>query len=113
MASAGYFYKGHIQLAPVLNLFCYMTEFPHTLTSTQKLTRLYRYIIIHSELLSVERRTGTSTRPEVTIKTTLNISTEHAEILNRYGIFQNHQLNGDSLSSTMKIVVSLAWTRQK
>lgn len=42
MASAHYFFRNY-DIKQVLNLMCYMTEYPHTLTSTQKITRIYRY----------------------------------------------------------------------
>jgi hypothetical protein len=42
MASAHYFFRNY-DIKQVINLVCYMTESPHTLTSTQKVTRLYRY----------------------------------------------------------------------
>lgn len=41
MASAHYFFRNY-DIKQVINLVCYMTEYPHTLTSTQKITRLYR-----------------------------------------------------------------------
>jgi len=44
MASAHYFFRNY-DIKQIINLLCYMTEYPHTLTSTQKITRLYRYII--------------------------------------------------------------------
>lgn len=43
MSSAHYFVKNY-RLKEVLDLMCYTTRFPHTLTSTQKITRLYRYV---------------------------------------------------------------------
>lgn len=46
MASAHYFFRNY-DIKQVINLMCYMTEFPHTLTSTQKITRLYRYASAH------------------------------------------------------------------
>jgi hypothetical protein len=41
MSYAHYFVK-NFKLKEVIDLFCYSTRFPHTLTSTQKITRLYR-----------------------------------------------------------------------
>lgn len=41
MSYAHYFVKNY-SLKEVVNLMCYTTRFPHTLTSTQKITRLYR-----------------------------------------------------------------------
>jgi hypothetical protein len=37
-----YFVKNY-KIKEVIDLFCYGTRFPHTLSSTQKITRLYRY----------------------------------------------------------------------
>ena len=42
MSSAYFFYR-NFNIRQVLNVLCYTTETPHMLTSTQKLTRLYRY----------------------------------------------------------------------
>ena len=44
MSSAGYFVKNY-NIRQVVDLMCYGTKFPHTLTSTQKITRMYRYKI--------------------------------------------------------------------
>lgn len=57
MASAHYFFRNY-DIKQVINLVCYMTEFPHTLTSTQKITRLYRYASIHAAACSGGKRSG-------------------------------------------------------
>lgn len=44
MSYAHYFVKNY-KIREVIDLFCYNTRFPHTLTSTQKITRLYRCIL--------------------------------------------------------------------
>ena len=59
MASAHYFFRNY-DIKQVINLVCYMTEFPHTLTSTQKITRLYRYYTTHVVAFSGGRRSGLS-----------------------------------------------------
>ena len=41
MSSAHYFVKNY-NIRQVIDLMCYTTLFPHTLTSTQKITRMYR-----------------------------------------------------------------------
>ncbi len=57
MASAHYFFRNY-DIKQVINLICYMTEFPHTLTSTQKITRLYRYHTIYKDASCEEKRSG-------------------------------------------------------
>ena len=57
MASAHYFFRNY-DIKQVINLVCYMTEFPHNLTSTQKITRLYRYTSIHAAAYSGGKRSG-------------------------------------------------------
>jgi hypothetical protein len=61
MASAHYFFRNY-DIKQVINLVCYMTEYPHTLTSTQKITRLYRYPLPHIAVSCAGRRSGPSAR---------------------------------------------------
>lgn len=61
MSSAHYFFRNY-DIKQVLNLMCYMTEFPHTLTSTQKITRMYRYNLFHLVACSEEKKNGQSTK---------------------------------------------------
>lgn len=72
MASAKYFFQNN-DIRKVLNLLCYTTEYPHMLTSTQKITRLYRYILNHIAVSSEEKNNGPSERiepiPKITIVT--------------------------------------------
>ena len=52
-----FFFKNYDHKS-MINLLCYMTEYPHTLTSTQKLTRLYRYNLYHLDAYSEEKENG-------------------------------------------------------
>ena len=51
MSYAHYFVKNY-KIREVIDLFCYNTRFPHTLTSTQKITRLYRSFHPYSDAFS-------------------------------------------------------------
>ncbi len=57
MSSAHYFFRNY-DIKQVINLLCYMTEYPHTLTSTQKITRLYRYSLYHTVAFCVDKKNG-------------------------------------------------------
>lgn len=70
MASAHYFFRNY-NISQVVNLMCYMTEYPHTLTSTQKITRMYRYFLLYSAACCVEKRSGLSTRTDAIPMTTI------------------------------------------
>jgi hypothetical protein len=72
MASAHYFFRNY-NISQVINLMCYMTEYPHTLTSTQKITRMYRYLLLYSAASCVEKRSGPSTRTDAIPMTTITI----------------------------------------
>ena len=48
MSYAHYFVK-NFKVKEAFDLFCYSTQFPHTLTSTQKITRLYRLRFSNSD----------------------------------------------------------------
>ena len=64
MASAKYFFQNN-DIRKVLNLLCYTTEYPHTLTSTQKITRLYRYLSNHIAASWDDRKNGQSEKIDV------------------------------------------------
>ena len=68
MASAHYFFRNY-NISQVINLMCYMTEFPHTLTSTQKITRMYRYLPPHLVAYFAGKENGPSTKTDVTLMT--------------------------------------------
>lgn len=70
MASAKYFFQNN-DYRQVLNLLCYTTEYPHMLTSTQKITRLYRYISSHSAVCLEEKKSGPSAKTDATLMTTI------------------------------------------
>ena len=70
MASAHYFFRNY-NISQVVNLMCYMTEYPHTLTSTQKITRMYRYFLLYSAACCVEKSSGLSTRTDAIPMTTI------------------------------------------
>ena len=75
MASAHYFFRNY-DIKQVINLVCYMTEYPHTLTSTQKITRLYRYRIVYAVVFSAEKNNGLSVKTDailLTITATLQL----------------------------------------
>ena len=55
MSSAHYFVKNY-NIRQVLDLMCYETQFPHTLTSTQKITRMYRYSFININKMPPQKR---------------------------------------------------------
>lgn len=78
MAAAKYFFQNN-NYRQVLNLLCYTTEYPHMLTSTQKITRLYRYIPPHSAASSAERRNGPSAKTDATQTTTTATSSKTEE----------------------------------
>jgi hypothetical protein len=69
MSSAHYFFRNY-DIKQVLNLLCYVTEYPHTLTSTQKITRMYRYSLFHSAACSDEKNNGQSIKIGVIPRTT-------------------------------------------
>lgn len=73
MSSAHYFFRNY-DIKQVINLLCYMTEFPHTLTSTQKITRLYRYRINHQDAYWEGKRNGQSVKIVVIQQTIIEIS---------------------------------------
>lgn len=77
MSSAHYFFKNY-DIKTVINLICYMTEFPHTLTSTQKITRLYRYAPLHPDASSAGKENGPSTKIAAIPTTTIAISPTRA-----------------------------------
>lgn len=70
MASAHYFFRNY-DIKQVINLVCYMTEFPHTLTSTQKITRLYRYLPTHVVAFSGGKRNGLSEKIDAILPITI------------------------------------------
>jgi hypothetical protein len=55
MSFAHYFMK-NFTIREVIDLFCYGTRFPHMLTSTQKLTRLYRFSLKYLDAYYVARK---------------------------------------------------------
>lgn len=55
MSYAHYFVK-NFKIKEVVDLFCYTTRFPHTLTSTQKITRLYRFMKINIGVFYVDKK---------------------------------------------------------
>ncbi len=59
MSAAHYFVKNY-NIRQVLDLMCYETQFPHTLTSTQKITRMYRYSFTNQKMPSQERKIADS-----------------------------------------------------
>ena len=59
MSSAHYFVKNY-NIRQVLDLMCYETQFPHTLTSTQKITRMYRYPFANQKMPFEERKVADS-----------------------------------------------------
>lgn len=65
MASAHYFFRNY-NISQVINLMCYMTEFPHTLTSTQKITRMYRYLLTHLVASFAEKESGPLMKTDAT-----------------------------------------------
>jgi len=73
MASAHYFFRNY-NISQVINLMCYMTEYPHTLTSTQKITRMYRYVSSHLVAFFVVKRSGPSTKTDATLTITIKTS---------------------------------------
>jgi hypothetical protein len=73
MASAHYFFRNY-DIKQVINLVCYMTEYPHTLTSTQKITRLYRYAALHAGVSSEGKRNGQSAKIDAIPLITIAIS---------------------------------------
>ena len=72
MSSAHYFFRNY-DIKQVINLICYMTEYPHTLTSTQKITRLYRYLPLHAVVFSGGRRSGPSDKTGAILLITIAI----------------------------------------
>jgi hypothetical protein len=73
MSSAHYFFRNY-DIKQVINLICYMTEYPHTLTSTQKVSRLYRYVFDEAVVSSEGRRSGPSARTDATPRITTETS---------------------------------------
>lgn len=63
MSYAHYFVKNY-KLREVIDLFCYNTRFPHTLTSTQKITRLYRSCFTNVDASFDAREPSPSSRTE-------------------------------------------------
>ena len=57
MSAANYFVKNY-NIRQVLDLMCYETQFPHTLTSTQKITRMYRYPFANQKDASSEEKSS-------------------------------------------------------
>lgn len=55
MSYAHYFVK-NFKIKEIVDLFCYNTRFPHTLTSTQKITRLYRLKMDNLDAYFVDKR---------------------------------------------------------
>jgi hypothetical protein len=83
MASAHYFFRNY-NIHQVINLMCYMTEFPHTLTSTQKITRMYRYTLIDAAASSGEKKNGRSTKTGAIPLITTEIFRSPDRSLNHY-----------------------------
>ena len=72
MSSAHYFFRNY-DIKQVINLICYMTEYPHTLTSAQKITRLYRYLTLHAAVFSGGRGSGPSEKTGAILLITIAI----------------------------------------
>jgi hypothetical protein len=72
MASAKYFFQNN-DIKAVLNLLCYTTEYPHMLTSTQKITRLYRYIQNNTVACCEDKSNGQLERTDVTLRIIIEI----------------------------------------
>lgn len=70
MSAAKYFFQNN-DIRAVLNLLCYTTEYPHLLTSTQKITRLYRYITTYPAAYSEEKSSGPTDKTGAIPKTTI------------------------------------------
>lgn len=83
MASAHYFFRNY-DIKQVINLMCYMTEFPHTLTSTQKITRMYRYTSGYAAASSGEKNSGQSTKTDAIPLITTEIFRLPGRSLNLY-----------------------------
>ena len=64
MASAHYFFRNY-DIKQVLNLLCYMSDNPSTLTSTQKITRMYRYQNSNVVVSSEEKNNGLMEKTDV------------------------------------------------
>ena len=72
MASAKYFFQNN-DIRAVLNLLCYTTEYPHLLTSTQKITRLYRYILNNTVAFLEDKNSGLTERTDAILKIIIEI----------------------------------------
>ena len=68
MASAHYFFRNY-DIKQVLNLLCYMSDNPSTLTSTQKITRMYRYQTSYVDASFEEKNNGLMARTGVILLT--------------------------------------------
>lgn len=109
MASAHYFFRNY-DIKTILNLMCYMTEYPHTLTSGQKITRLYRYPLINPAASSGDKRNGTLTKIGWTLSIITAIFKSPEKNLNLSSPFRKVQLFLDKPSNTSRTEWERRWT---
>lgn len=110
MSSAHHFFRNY-DIKTVLNLMCYMTEYPHTLTSTQKITRMYRYESSNPVASSEEKKNGPSTKTDATPLTTTATFKSPDKNLNLSSTYLKVQLPLDRHSSTSSRDFGIKWTR--
>jgi hypothetical protein len=111
MASAHYFFRNY-DIKQVINLVCYMTEYPHTLTSTQKITRLYRYLTHNQGVSSAGKRNGPLVKIDVIPLTIIAISESPGKGSMLFGMYLRVQLFSGKLLSIFRSESGNTWIQR-